>query len=291
MQGQQRSRKALILGSLFALCCPALAAHADSNPVGGSHGATLRRPTAHLASHSMTPHRWRTHTTYAMAFRSRFAFARSRQVARSSGISCVPYARHVSGIEVAGNAWKWWENAEGHYARGRVPEPGSVLAFRSNDRMRLGHVAVVSRVINAREIEVDHANWGSYRGNIAHRVPVVDVSEANNWTAVRVGLGNGSQFGSVYPTYGFIYDRPDNGVLLAQNAAPAPTPELNPVPSDLRPVAERPWQTYEEVAEAPASGRTGFRVIHAGAAGAGHAPDLSGRVVGQVFAVPALDHK
>lgn len=180
--------------------------------------------------------------------------ARLVQLARARGISCVPYARNVSGIELNGNAWQWWDNAEGLYARGRVPEAGSILAFRSNGRMRLGHVAVVSRVVNAREIIVDHANWGT-GGAVAHSVPVVDVSEANNWTAVRVGLGRSSDFGSVYPTYGFIYDRPDTGVLVAQNSAPAPKPALNPIPSDLRPAAERPWQMYEEVAEAPAHPR------------------------------------
>jgi hypothetical protein len=169
------------------------------------------------------------------------------------GISCVPFARNDSGISVAGNAWQWWENAAGVYERGRVPETGSVLTFRSNGRMRLGHVAVVSRVINPREVEVEHANWAGtgMRGGVARNVPVVDVSEANDWTAVRVGLGRGGEFGSVYPTYGFIYDRPDHGVLVASAQAPAPKPVLNPVPSDLRPATERGWQTYEEVAEAP----------------------------------------
>jgi hypothetical protein len=120
--------------------------------------------------------------------------------------------------------------------------------------MRLGHVAVVSRVINAREVEIDHANWwgpGTH-GGIAHNVPVVDVSEANDWSAVRVGLGRSGDFGSVYPTYGFIYDRPDNGVVVAATGVPSPQPALNPAPRDLRPVAERPWQTFEEVAQAPA---------------------------------------
>ena len=46
------------------------------------------------------------------------------------------------------------------------------------------------------------------RGGVARSIPVVDVSEANDWTAVRVGLGRSGEFGSVYPTYGFIYDRP-----------------------------------------------------------------------------------
>ncbi len=181
--------------------------------------------------------------------------SRSRHVARGGGISCVPFARRDSGIELVGNAWQWWGNAEGQYARGRVPETGSILAFRSNPHMRLGHVAVVRRVINAREIEIDHANWTTVgrRGVITRGIPVVDVSEANNWTAVRVGVGDSGKFGSVYPTYGFIYDRADPGTMVAVAHPPTPTPELNPAPRDLRPVAERPWQVqiYDEVAEAP----------------------------------------
>jgi surface antigen len=174
-------------------------------------------------------------------------------VAHAHGISCVPYARQVSGIMVAGNAWQWWDNAAGQYARGNHPEPGSVLNFRANGRMPLGHVAVVSRVINAREIIIDQANWGSsgMRGSVSRNVAVVDVSEANNWSAVRVELGNREAFGSVYPTYGFIYNRPDNGMVNASIDRPAPLPAINPVPSDLRPVAERPWHTFEEVAESP----------------------------------------
>jgi surface antigen len=184
--------------------------------------------------------------------------------APGGGLSCVPFARNDSGISVAGNAWQWWDNAAGVYARGSVPEPGSVLSFRANGRMRLGHVAVVSRVINPREIEIEHANWwgpGTH-GGVARNVPVVDVSEANDWTAVRVGLGRSGEFGSVYPTYGFIYDRPDTGTMVASTAAPAPRPELNPAPSDLRPAAERGWQSYEEVAEAPGVPKRHKRIVH-----------------------------
>jgi hypothetical protein len=179
----------------------------------------------------------------------------NRRFAHSGGISCVPYARLVSGISVGGNAWQWWSNAEGTYARGNHPEVGSVLAFRSNPRMRLGHVAVVSHVINAREITIDQANWPSagMAGGVAHNTAVVDVSEANDWSAVRVELGRGDSFGAVYPTYGFIYDRPDHGVLEALVHAPAPPPAIDPAQHDLRPVAERPWHSYEEVAEAPAA--------------------------------------
>jgi surface antigen len=190
--------------------------------------------------------------------------ASHRRYARGGGISCVPFARADSGIAVAGNAWQWWDNAAGVYARGAVPEAGSVLTFRSNGRMRLGHVAVVDRVINPREIEIEHANWwgpGAH-GGVSRNIPVVDVSEANDWSAVRVGLGQSGEFGSVYPTYGFIYDRPDTGVMVASTSAPAPQPELNPAPNDLRPRTERGWQTYEEVAEAPLTPARHRRTVH-----------------------------
>jgi hypothetical protein len=123
--------------------------------------------------------------------------------------------------------------------------------------MRLGHVAVVTRVVNPREVTVEHANWpgGGGRGGVSHDVTVVDVSEANNWSAVRVELGRGGEFGSIYPTYGFIYNRPDNGRITASVTRPAPLTAMNQVPSDLRPTAERPWHTVEEVAEAPATSR------------------------------------
>ena len=152
--------------------------------------------------------------------------------ARMLRLSCVPFARADSGIDLSGDAFLWWAHAAGRYARGDMPVPGSVLAFRPNVRMRLGHVAVVSRVINRREVEVDQANWGD-GGRITRGVPVIDVSEDNNWTEVRVALGGG-RFGSVYPTFGFIYDRPDTGTLIARGHAPAPVLAANPAPSDLR---------------------------------------------------------
>jgi len=103
---------------------------------------------------------------HAIGSRTKFAasasHAGSRVLAnRSYGISCVPYARQVSGIQVVGNAWQWWGNAAGVYSRGDRPEVGSVLNFRANGRMHLGHVAVVTRVVNPREVVIDHANWPS----------------------------------------------------------------------------------------------------------------------------------
>ena len=168
---------------------------------------------------------------------------------QATRMSCVPFARADSGIDLAGDAYAWWNHAAGVYARGDAPVPGSVLAFRANVRMRLGHVAVVSRVVNRREIEVDQSNWGD-GGRITHDVPVIDVSEDNDWTEVRVALGDG-RYGSVYPTYGFIYDRPDTGTMLARRT-PAPELAANPAPSDLRALhTDGGYRGGEQVAELP----------------------------------------
>lgn len=134
---------------------------------------------------------------------------------RAAGISCVPYARMVTGMDVRGNGRDWWHNAAGRYARGSRPEVGSVLAFPGSGRMRMGHVAVVSRVVNARHIEIDHANWGGpgiRRGSVMQGVSVIDVSPDNSWTEVRVQVGwDRDNHGRSYPTYGFIHNRPDMG--------------------------------------------------------------------------------
>ncbi|CAH2603584.1 CHAP domain-containing protein [Rhodovastum atsumiense] len=154
-----------------------------------------------------------------------------------TALQCVPYARAVSGIAITGNAVTWWDQAAGVYERGHRPEPGAVLNFRANSNMRLGHVAVVRRVVNNRQIEIDHANWTwSGKGNITRGVQVIDVSGRNDWSAVRVELGQSSgNFGAIYATYGFIYDRPDRGMMVANTPAQQGTRHVR----------------YDEVAEAP----------------------------------------
>ncbi len=118
---------------------------------------------------------------------------------------CAPYARQVSGIDIRGNADTWWGQAAGRYDRGHAPRVGAVLAFAANHRMRVGHVAMVSRVISDREVLLTHANW-SRRGRVETDVRAVDVSPSGDWTMVKVwyapqgGLGT-----SAYPTRGFIY--------------------------------------------------------------------------------------
>ena len=157
-------------------------------------------------------------------------------------MECVPYARRVSGIELTGDAYLWWGEAAGRYDRGNAPVEGSVLNFRSNGRMRLGHVAVVTEVVNQREIVVTQANWGGAgvaHGNITTGTSVVDVSPDNDWTAVRVSLGNSSRYGSVYPTYGFIYSHNTPSTMMADAAFPAPQILTDRPPADLRTAAER----------------------------------------------------
>jgi surface antigen len=157
-------------------------------------------------------------------------------------MECVPYARRVSGIELTGDAYLWWGEAAGRYERGNMPVPGSVLSFRSNGRMRLGHVAVVTEVVNQREVVVTQANWGDpgfAGGNISSGISVVDVSPNNDWTAVRVALGHSPHYGSVYPTNGFIYGHDAPTTLMADAGLPAPQILTDTPPADLRTVAER----------------------------------------------------
>jgi len=124
------------------------------------------------------------------------------------GWSCVPYARARSGIALRGDAWRWWDAAAGRYERSHVPRPGSVLVLRRSARLRHGHVAVVSRVLSAREIRVDHANWdsGGGKGRVARDQPVMDVSPGNDWSLVRIWYPRVHDYGiSRWPAFGFIH--------------------------------------------------------------------------------------
>src|SRR4051812_5879318 len=61
--------------------------------------------------------------------------ARRGHVYAGGGISCVPYARSVTGMAITGDGGDWWSNAAGSYDRGQRPEPGSVMAFRATGGM------------------------------------------------------------------------------------------------------------------------------------------------------------
>jgi surface antigen len=124
-------------------------------------------------------------------------------------LQCVPYARQVSGIQIRGDAWTWWGQAAGKYARGSQPKVGAVMAFQPYGKMELGHVAAVSRIIDSRTVLLRHANWSPIdgrRGQIEDNVRAVDVSPGNDWSEVRVWFAPISGLGTTHwPVTGFIY--------------------------------------------------------------------------------------
>ena len=128
-------------------------------------------------------------------------------------LQCVPYARQVSGVALFGDAHTWWGQAAGKYARGNRPKVGAVMSFKPFGNSRLGHVAAVSKVIDSRTVLIRHANWSPIngrRGQIEDDVRAVDVSEANDWSAVRVWFAPIQALGTTHwPLNGFIY--PEKG--------------------------------------------------------------------------------
>ena len=117
---------------------------------------------------------------------------------------CVEYARMRSGLAVFGDAKHWWERARNLYARLPHPVEEAVMVFSGSKRLKRGHVAVVTRVVSAREVIVDQANWMN-RGEIDHATPVMDVSKANDWSQVRVWDIPSGTFGArTYAISGFI---------------------------------------------------------------------------------------
>ncbi len=137
---------------------------------------------------------------------------------------CVTFARMFSGIDIYGDAHTWWSQAQGRFATGHRPQTGAVLAFRSSGRMSRGHVAVVSEILTDRVIRVTHANWGGSRGQVEENVTVVDVSDAGDWSAVKVWYNPINDLGTtVYPTSGFIYKSPaaPSSELLMASVSPS----------------------------------------------------------------------
>ena len=125
---------------------------------------------------------------------------------------CVTYARQVSGINIHGDAWTWWDGAlAAHYERGQQPQLGAVLVLRKTRSLFHGHVAVVTNLIGPRAILVAHANWGNgwaIPGVVYTGMRVIDESPLNDWTAVRFWNDKARAFGGIYPAYGFVYRHP-----------------------------------------------------------------------------------
>jgi surface antigen len=213
----------------IGLGTPAAVAHTETSQ-HHHHSIQYASRHRHLASRS-THHHYYAYSRHHSGVRyAHYDYRRHERHYASahysySWIQCVPYAREVSHIELSGDAFLWWAEASGRYARGTVPAEGAVLNFRSVGRMPLGHVAVVTSVIDSRTILVTQANW--VHGAITNDVTMQDVSPNNDWTQVEVELGNSSHWGAAYPTYGFIYNQPATSTVIA---AAAPSDEVAEAP-------------------------------------------------------------
>lgn len=186
-------------------------------------------------------------------------------------LQCVPYARQVSGIQIYGDAWTWWDQAEGLYVRGSRPKRGAVMSFQPYGNMRLGHVAAVSKVIDSRTVLLRHANWSPIdgrRGQIEDDVRAVDVSPDNDWSAVRVWFAPLGKLGTTaWPLNGFIYpemirSKAEPMILASANSAKtkaATWPSAKPQPVAQKPankpVLSRPVQLAS--ADFPKNSRIG----------------------------------
>ena len=125
--------------------------------------------------------------------------------AAQAHLQCVAFARSVSAVQLSGNARNWWNNAEGVYTRGQQPAVGAVLAFGASHAMPMGHVAVVAKIIDQRHILLNHANW-SRPGMVERGALAVDVSEAGDWSSVRVWYAPTKSLGQREASaHGFIY--------------------------------------------------------------------------------------
>ncbi|MEZ5959830.1 MAG: CHAP domain-containing protein [Hyphomonadaceae bacterium] len=119
-------------------------------------------------------------------------------------LQCVPFARRESGVEIYGNANTWWRQAQGRYETTETPSEGAVMVLHGYNTNARGHVAVIKEQVSSRLIIVDHANWLN-GGEITRDVPIMDVSEAGDWSEVRVWNVTGRHWGGrTYRVQGFI---------------------------------------------------------------------------------------
>jgi len=125
------------------------------------------------------------------------------ETAPSAAANCVFFVRTETGVALYGAAGGWWDEAEGRYLRGHLPAPGAIIVFRRTGHMPSGHVAIVTKVVSASEILVDHANWP--RGTVSRGMSVSDTSTNHDWTQVAVMDLRSGKYGRDNPVSGFIY--------------------------------------------------------------------------------------
>ncbi len=155
-----------------------------------------------------------------------------------ASLTCVPYARMVSGIDLRGNARDWWAAAAGRYHRSQVPEVGAVLVFPASGSMRAGHVAVVEQVLGPRHILIHHANWEGpgIRGKAASRAgsrwwmsPPTTIGRACGCRPASPPASTGA---SIRRTGSSTTARPKASVLTARRSVPT---ELAEAPAAMSP--------------------------------------------------------
>ena len=184
----------------------------------------------------------------------------------------MPYARSRSGIKIFGDAYTWWNTAEGQYARGNLPLVGSVLVLSKTKRLRRGHVGVVTAIASEREIRLDHANWQP--DAIITNMAVMDVSPANDWTQLRFWNKDARMWGAVYPASGFVYNLADKGkpsgtaTTIISSGATLPTGRRSSPRPDIQRIASlqaiaRGCGTTSRVRPAPCCNRTPSRCARA----------------------------
>lgn len=133
-----------------------------------------------------------------------FCLSSTAAIGTASAQYCVQTVRHLTDFTIRGDAWTWWASADGVHERGAEPELGSIIVFDRQSDLPLGHVSVVSGIVDARTIEVDHT-WAS-GSEIVYGAPVIDVSEENDWSAVRVWHEPTQTMGlTEFRISGFIY--------------------------------------------------------------------------------------
>jgi hypothetical protein len=172
--------------------------------------------------------------------------ATSAPSAVAAGLECVPYARDHSSIDIHGDAYTWWDKAAGIYARGTDPLVGAVMVLVNYAGRHHAHVAVVRRLITPREIRIDHANWLN-DGAIYVNDPVIDVSDANDWSQVKVwNIRTGTWGTKVYTVRGFIGPGPanPNPVVASYGARPGDSIARQIAASPLVPATYRAPAPY-----------------------------------------------
>jgi surface antigen len=129
--------------------------------------------------------------------------------AHAESLNCVQFVQQATALGLHGDAYQWWDAANGQYGRGQQPKSGAVIVFSKTGILPHGHVAVVRNQRDKRTIVVDHANWSpinGHRGQVEKAVRIIDVSKHNDWSRVRVWYEPTAEIGqTVYAVKGFVY--------------------------------------------------------------------------------------